>query len=168
MGGNPGLRPGTFFKNRGQDRAIVGHDCRRTSPEYQTRIIKGLCSTGVDVTFLGHTSTPGFYFAASTLNFQAGVMITASHNPPQFNGFKVWSGNSTIYGQQIQDILALMRSGQFAKGSAIAAYHDIAPSYIENLASRVTLGRPIKVVLDGGNGSGGPVTAAMLRKAGPR
>lgn len=161
-----GCALGTFFKNRGQDRAIVGHDCRRTSPEYQTRIIKGLCSTGVDVTFLGHTSTPGFYFAASTLNFQAGVMITASHNPPQFNGFKIWGGNSTIYGQQIQDILALMRSGQFAKGSAIAAYHDIAPSYIENLASRVTLGRPIKVVLDGGNGSGGPVTAAMLRKAG--
>ncbi len=160
---------GTYFRNRGWDRAVIGHDCRRTSPTYQDCLLKGLCSAGIDVTFLGHVSTPVFYFAASILNFQAGVMITASHNPPQFNGFKVWGGTSTLYGRQIRDILAIMQSGTFARGQGIAAYHDITPTYVDNLANRVKPGktmRPVKVVLDGGNGSGGPVTAAVLRKAG--
>lgn len=158
---------GTYFLNQGHDRALVGHDCRATSPGYQERMVKGLCSTGIHTTFAGHVSTPAFYFGAVTLDFPAGVMITASHNPPQFNGFKIWSGRSTLYGQQIQNILRIMQSGDFARGRGVAAFHDIVPSYMDDLVGRADMGdTPVKVVLDGGNGSGGEITAAILRKAG--
>ncbi|WP_243310239.1 phosphomannomutase/phosphoglucomutase [Fundidesulfovibrio agrisoli] len=157
---------GAYFLKNGYRRAVVGHDARLSSPGYQQRLAQGLASTGVDVILVGMVSTPVCYFAAKHLGVNAGVMVTASHNPPEFNGFKVIAGPSTIYGDEIQALYSLMAGGDFPTGTGLISTHDVLPAYIEELTSQVTLSRPIKVVLDGGNGAGGPATAAVLRGIG--
>jgi phosphomannomutase/phosphoglucomutase len=157
---------GTYFKSLGFDQAVVGHDCRATSPEYQERMIKGLTSTGCDVVRLNMVATPLFYFAVKKLGKKAGVMITASHNPPEFNGFKVWAGDTTIHSEEIQKLYEIMVSGNFAEGSGVASTVDITPVYLDDLSSKVKLTKPVKVVVDGGNGAGGLVCAELLRRIG--
>jgi phosphomannomutase/phosphoglucomutase len=157
---------GAYFKEKGHDQAVVGHDARHSSPEYQERMVKGLTSAGVDVVYLDQVPTPTFYYACKKLGRQAGVMITASHNPPEFNGFKVWEGESTIHSEEIQRIYQIMVTGDFPTGSGVATHHDIVPTYIDELASMVSLKNPVKLVLDGGNGTGGEITAEILRRVG--
>lgn len=157
---------GTYFRRLGYDQAVVGHDCRHSSPGYQERMIQGLTSAGVDVVYLDMVATPLFYFAVKKLGRKAGVMITASHNPPEFNGFKVWAGESTIHSEQIQEVWRIMDSGRFETGSGTVSAHDIEPSYLDELAAQVTLTRPVKVILDGGNGAGGLVCAKLLKRIG--
>ncbi|NCC23974.1 MAG: phosphomannomutase/phosphoglucomutase [Deltaproteobacteria bacterium] len=157
---------GTFFLNRGQNRAVVGHDCRHSSPGYQTSLVSGLMSTGVHVTVLNQVPTPLLYYAVKRLDLAAGVMITASHNPPEYNGFKIWSGPGTIFAEQIQEIRTIMESGTFATGSAVASELDIVPDYLDHLANHIGLERPIRLVVDGGNGTGGEICAELLSRAG--
>ncbi|MFO7816409.1 MAG: phosphomannomutase/phosphoglucomutase [Thermodesulfobacteriota bacterium] len=157
---------GTYFLDSGYTRAVVARDCRHSSPEYQTRIIKGLMSTGVDVTYLDMVATPLFYFAIKHLGFNAGVMITASHNPPEFNGFKVWAGENTIHTEEIRKIYSIMQEQKFPASTAMVSKVDIAPEYLKYILSKITLKNRIKVVVDGGNGSGGEVCAELLRQAG--
>lgn len=157
---------GTFFLRRGATRAVLGHDCRASSPEYQAAMAQGLAATGLDVVCLGQVSTPVFYFAARHLGFDAGVMITASHNPSEYNGFKVWSGRSTIHGDDVVAIHDLMVAGDHPSGQGLISAHDIIPAYREDLLSRVTLARPVRVVVDGGNGAAGDLTADILEAAG--
>ena len=157
---------GTYFLKNGSHRAVIGHDARLSSPEYQERLALGMVETGVDVILLGMVSTPVCYFAARRLDVDAGVMVTASHNPPEFNGFKVISGPSTIHGEEIQALYRIMDSGDFPRGRGMISRHDIAPAYVQTLTSQVKLSRPVKVVLDGGNGAGGPVTLDVLRAIG--
>lgn len=157
---------GTFFLRHGFGQAVVGHDCRHSSPGYQMAMIRGLLSTGMDVVYLNMVPTPVFYYAVKKLNRQAGVMITASHNPPEFNGFKVWSGEGTIHSGQIQELYAIMAQGEFALGSGIATEHDIVPAYLEELGGQVALSVPVRVVVDGGNGAGGLICAELLRRIG--
>lgn len=157
---------GTYFLERGWSRAILGHDCRASSSDYQEALAQGLAETGLDVVCLGQVSTPVFYFAAKHLNFSAGVMITASHNPSEYNGFKVWGGQSTIHGPEVRAICDIMQAGEFPSGSGLISVHDILPTYQEDLLSRVSLARPVKVVVDGGNGAAGDLTADILEAAG--
>jgi phosphomannomutase/phosphoglucomutase len=157
---------GTYFLEHGWDRAVVGHDCRATSPEYRDALAAGLAETGVDVVRLGLVSSPVFYFAAKHLEFSAGVMITASHNPSEYNGFKIWGGQTTIHGDEIQAIHDIMKKGEFPAGSGLVSDHDVLPSYKTDLLSRASLARPLKVVVDGGNGAAGDLTADILEAAG--
>ncbi len=157
---------GTWFRNKGWNRAVVGHDCRHSSPAYQAAVLRGLNSCGIDVLFLDLVPSPVFYFAAKKLSFKAGVMITASHNPPEFNGFKIWGEDTTIHSEDIQEIYEIMKSGQFCSGTGMASGHNIIPSYIEDLLDGIEIKRPVKVVLDGGNGAGGHIGLELLRKAG--
>lgn len=159
---------GTRFRESGWQRAIVGHDCRASSPEYAQSLARGLASAGVDVVLLGQVSTPMFYFAVRHLGFRAGVMVTASHNPPDQNGFKVWGGDSTLMGDGITTLCDSMVSGRFSEGSGLISTHDILSAYEEDLLSRVTLERPVHVVVDGGNGTSGDLTADLLEQAGAR
>ena len=156
----------TYLLDRGLSRAVVGHDARLSSPGYQAALAKGLAESGVDVICLGLVSTPMFYYGAKKLGTQAGVMVTASHNPPEFNGFKVVAGPSTIFGDEIQKLYALMAAGTFPQGRGVVSLHDITPAYVEELSAQVKLSRPIRVVVDGGNGAGGLVTAEILRRIG--
>ncbi len=157
---------GTYFLSRGQSRAVVGRDCRLTSRGFEERLVAGLCSTGVDVLTLGMVATPVCYFAIRHLGHQAGVMITASHNPSEYNGFKVWCGRSTIHSEEIQKIARLMAGGAHASGAGLACEHDIVPSYLDTVSRLVSLDGPVKVVLDGGNGAAGLVAAELLTRAG--
>lgn len=157
---------GAYFLKNGFSRAVVGHDARLSSPIYQERLAKGMAGTGVDVVLVGMVSTPVCYFACKRLGTDAGVMVTASHNPPEFNGFKVIAGPSTIYGDEIQELFKMMAAGNFPTGQGIVSTHDILPAYVSALTSQTKLSRPIKVVLDGGNGAGGPVTEAVLKGIG--
>ena len=157
---------GTFFLRQGWDRAVVGHDCRASSAGYQRAMAEGLAETGLDVLCLGQVSSPVFYFAAKHLDFSAGVMITASHNPKEYNGFKIWGGQSTIHDRGVRDIHDIMAAGDFPSGRGLISTHDILPAYREDLLSRVTLARPLKVVVDGGNGAAGDLTADILERAG--
>lgn len=157
---------GAYFLSRGITRAVVGHDCRLTSPEYQERMVRGLTSTGVDALFLGMVPTPVCYFAIRHLGYEAGVMITASHNPAEYNGFKVWAGKTTIHSGEIVKLAEIFEAGVFPGGQGVATAHDIVPAYLDTVSALVKLERPVKVVLDGGNGAAGLVTRDLLTRAG--
>ncbi len=157
---------GTWFQKNGWKQAVVGHDCRKSSPAYQTALIEGLLATGTNVVALDMVPTPVFYYAIKHLNCQAGVIITASHNPSQYNGFKIWGGAGTIHTDQIQELYATMRSGNFAQGKGTVSFLNIVPTYLQELTSQIQLAHPLKIVVDGGNGSGGKICAELLRQAG--
>lgn len=157
---------GSFFLRQGLSQAVVGHDCRHSSSGYQQAMTRGLLSTGVDVLYLDMVPTPVFYYAVKKLRRRAGVMVTASHNPPEFNGFKIWAGEGTIHSEQVQELFAIMARGEFAHGRGVASFHDIVPTYLDELASQVALRTPVRVVVDGGNGAGGLICAELLRRIG--
>jgi phosphomannomutase/phosphoglucomutase len=157
---------GTFFQQRGHSRAVVGHDCRFSSPAYQAAMVRGLLTTGMDVVFLNMVGTPLFYYAVRSLGLGAGVMITASHNPPEFNGFKIWEGPGTIHTNDIRAIHDIMAARSYRTGRGIASELDIEPAYLEELAAQTVLPRPVKVVVDGGNGAGGLTCVKLLERIG--
>ncbi len=145
---------------------MVGYDCRHSSVAYHDALVAGLLAAGIDVISLGMVPTPALYFAVGYLNREGGIMITASHNPPEYNGFKVWAGQSTIYGEEIQKIRAIFEQGVFPEGHGVLSCLDIVPSYKEDVLSRFSLARPVKIVLDGGNGTGGEICADILTSLG--
>ena len=102
---------GTFFLRRGQQQAVVGHDCRLSSPGYQARLTAGLAASGIDVVCLGMVPSPVFYYAVKALGRKAGAVVTASHNPSEFNGFKIWSGETTIHTDDIRELYDIMAAG---------------------------------------------------------
>lgn len=157
---------GTYFIEQKQYSTVVGYDCRPSSPAFHAALVAGMLRTGINVISIGMVPTPALYFAIKHLNKNAGIMITASHNPPEYNGFKIWSGLSTLYGNDLQYIKKLHDAGLFAEGLGLASCHDILPSYMEAITSRTSVSRPIKVVVDGGNGSGGPTLVQTLRNLG--
>ncbi len=157
---------GTYFIENGHLQAVVGRDCRHSSPSYQQSMVMGLMETGMDVTVLPMVPTPVLYYAIRTLHRQAGAMITASHNPPEYNGFKIWSGTNTIHSQEIQRIYEIMHSGQFAQGQGVVSEFDIIPQYISDLSSQTKLSKPVRVVVDGGNGSAGEICVRLLNRIG--
>jgi phosphomannomutase/phosphoglucomutase len=161
-----GRAVGTFFRRRGRDCAVVGRDCRESSPEYLARMAAGLLSCGVDVIAVHMAPTPAFYFAVRHLGKKAGVMVTASHNPPEYNGFKIWDGEGTIHTDDIAAVRRIMESGDFATGRGLASEHDIAPSYLDAVTRGIRLDRPVSVVVDGGNGAAGLLAAEALRRVG--
>lgn len=157
---------GTWFLRQRHKTAVVGRDCRLSSPAFHAALCRGLLAAGVDVISVGMTPTPALYFAIRHLRRHAGVMITASHNPPLYNGFKIWSGKSTIHGAAIQEIYRIATEGSFTSGQGLYSEHDILPSYERAVLSRLRLRRPVKVVADGGNGAGGPTLVNTLRAMG--
>ncbi|MEF3698200.1 phosphomannomutase/phosphoglucomutase [Desulfolutivibrio sp.] len=161
-----GQAVGTYFRRKGLSCAVVGRDCRESSPEYAARIAAGLLSTGVDVIAVHMVPTPVLYFAVKHLGKRAGVMVTASHNPPQFNGFKIWAGEGTLHTEEITAIFRIMAAGDFANGRGLLSEHDIAPAYLERVTRDIRLTRPVSIVVDGGNGAAGPLAVAALRRAG--
>jgi phosphomannomutase/phosphoglucomutase len=161
-----GRAMGTFFLGRGQRQVAVGRDCRLSSPAFGRALIRGLLSTGCDVAELGVVPTPLLYFSVFYKKMPAGVMITGSHNPPEHNGFKMMSGEDTLYGKTIQALYEIVRKGVFPRGEGRLTPLDVVPEYQDYVAGNVRFARPIKVVIDAGNGTGGTVAVPLLRRMG--
>lgn len=161
-----GRAMGTFFLGRGQKTVAVGQDCRLSSPGFARALAAGLVSTGCDVATLGVVPTPLLYFSVFHKGLPAGVMITGSHNPPEHNGFKMMSGRDTLYGKTIQALYEIVRKGVFPRGRGRVTPIDVVPGYMDYVAANVRFARPIKVVVDGGNGTGGAVAVPLFRRMG--
>lgn len=150
-----GLGFGSHIKNLGKTTCIVGHDNRLSSPELSSALITGILSTGINVISLGLCTTPMYYYACIKLEIYSGVMVTASHNPKDDNGFKfAFDEAGNCKGQEIQDFLAFIKKGEFAKGKGTLSSYDIRPDYLELFRNNLSFGnRKIKVVIDPGNGT---------------
>ena len=142
-------------KERERRRLTLGWDARHSSPVYRDAISQGLREAGMDVIQLGMCTTPAFYFSVRHLQADGGVMITGSHNPPEFNGFKVNIGHESIYGDQIQKLYHIIQNGEFAQGEGKIKQYDIMPDYIDFLKKAFSLDRPLRVAMDSGNGTAG-------------
>lgn len=162
---------GRYFLDRGLSSAVVGRDCRFSSPAYHDALALGMSRAGLDVISVGMVPTPVLYFAVKHLNRAAGIMVTASHNPPQYNGFKIWAGQTTIHGGEIQKIHALYTADAPLPPTTpgLISTVDILPAYTEAILSRVHLPahRPLRVVVDGGNGVGGELCVSILKALSP-
>jgi phosphomannomutase/phosphoglucomutase len=156
----------TFFLGRGQSRVAVGRDVRLSSPDFGRALSRGILSTGCDVMDIGVVPTPLLYFTVFHKKLPAGVMITGSHNPPEHNGFKMMSGTETLYGKTIQALYEIVRKGVFPRGEGRLESLDVVPEYQDYVAANVRLARPVKVVVDAGNGTGGTVAVPLLRRLG--
>ena len=158
---------GTYFRHHGRRDVAVGRDVRLSSPAYFESLSQGLLSTGCDVTDLGTIPTPLLYFALFYKKKEAGVVITGSHNPPEYNGFKVMLGEEAVYGQMLQDILGLIQKGDIIRDRpGRRSTYDIIPEYQSYLLENLGLERPLKVVVDAGNGTGGVVAVPIFQKLG--
>ncbi|MBM3310231.1 MAG: phosphomannomutase/phosphoglucomutase [Candidatus Aminicenantes bacterium] len=158
---------GTYVRRQGYRQVAVGRDCRLSSPAYARAIAAGLRSTGCSVTDIGVVPTPLLYFASFYKNKEAGVMITGSHNPPEYNGFKMMVGKDTLYGPTIQDLYRLIGEDALiddAEGGFEAL--DLIPEYEAYVLGLVKLARPLRVVVDAGNGTAGVVAVPVFRKLG--
>lgn len=158
---------GTYYSNHGARRITLGRDCRLSSPELAEGLSEGLRSSGVDVVDLGQIPTPLLYFSLHHLEPDGGVQITGSHNPPEFNGFKICLGKGTLYGDEIQAIREIGEAGVLTEGAGGLENADIETPYVKFVEENINPGRyPRRVVVDGGNGVGGPVAVEAYRRIG--
>ena len=146
---------GTKLKEIGKNKTVVAHDNRLSSPILAEYMIKGLTESGVDVLNLGLATTPMCYFAANYLGTDASMMITASHNPKEYNGFKFsYNGIHNAYGDSVREIYRIIEKGEYASGKGSVCDADIREAYIHLVLDKIKLGdRKIKVVYDPGNGT---------------
>ncbi len=157
---------GTYLQGESCSKISVGRDCRLSSEKYQDLIIRGLLATGCDVVDIGVCPTPVFYFSVRHLQKEGGVMVTASHNPPEYNGFKLCSGYDTLFGQQIQRLRELIESETFADGQGHMETADVLTAYKRFVEENIHLAAPLRVAIDAGNGPAGVVAAPIMRNLG--
>ena len=144
----------------------IGYDARLSSPEIAAALTEGFTGCGGDVKLLGLITSPISYFSTFTLDVDGAFMVTGSHNPPEFNGFKISAGKSTIYGEEIQKLRAIIENKDFFEGSGSAEEHDIFPSYLARNKEEFTDLKDIPVVLDCGNGAAGCIVKDLFETVG--
>lgn len=147
-------------------RIAVGADNRPSSPDLVAGLIRGLNGSGVDVLDLGTVPTPTVYWAEKMLPTDGGVQVTGSHNPPEWNGIKMTLEGASVYGAAIQDLKRRIDAAAYDTGSGTIERVEILDTYIADVAGRVQLSRPVRVVLDCGNGTGSLVGVRILEAIG--
>ncbi len=150
----------------GGKRATVGRDCRLSSPGLAEALIRGLTSSGVDVIDIGIVTTPMHYFSLFKLDVDGGIMVSGSHNPPDQNGFKISLGKETLHGDDIRKFRPLIESGKCITGQGSLSEQSINQMYIDYVVDNISLKRPLKVVVDAGNGTAGPIAPEVIRRLG--
>lgn len=155
---------GTYLKQKGGTKAVVARDCRLTSDSIRDELIKGMVKSGLEVVDVGVCPAPVFYFALRHLNMDGGLMITASHNPPEYNGFKVCVGPDTIFGDDIQDFRRMIEKEQFESGDGTTEEYDMVTPYSDYLTQNIKLARTVRLAIDSGNGTGGVVAGPILQR----
>ncbi|MBI5815044.1 MAG: phosphomannomutase/phosphoglucomutase [Nitrospinae bacterium] len=157
---------GTTVKRNGGKTVSVGYDARHSSPGLHKHLTDGILSTGVDVVSIGLVPTPLLYYSLYHLHTDGGVMITGSHNPPEFNGFKLNLGKGSIYGAGIQALADLIEKSDFETGSGSIKTVDVIAEYMMMVKDKIKLDRKVRIVVDAGNGCGGIFAPKLMRDLG--
>ena len=144
----------------------VGRDGRLSGPAITKALIEGIASTGVDVIDIGQTSSPGLYFATHALKTGNGVMVTGSHNPPEYNGLKIVLDGHAIYGEQIRNLLNRINNKEFDIGDGCVTTENIGDRYIDRIQNDIQLSRPMKITIDCGNGVAGLFATEIFESIG--
>lgn len=157
---------GAYLKARGCTQLTVGRDCRLTSDAYAGRLIDGLTGAGCDVIDIGVCPTPLLYFSIQFLKQEGGVMVTASHNPKEYNGFKICMGPDSVHGKDIQEIRQIIDDRAFTEGSGTRSIREVTDDYQAYIRQNIDLPNPLRVGVDAGNGTGGVVAVPLLKALG--
>jgi phosphomannomutase/phosphoglucomutase len=158
---------GSYLREKGLSSIVVGGDARHSTRSFMDAFIKGATETGCDVYDIGIVATPVLYFAIWKLAKDAGAMVTASHNPSQYNGCKLNLGLGSVYADELQKVLGIIQTGKFATGKGKILHHStIGSEYMDYIVAGIKLQRPVKVIVDAGNGMGGPYLPDILRRLG--
>src|SRR4030042_5199386 len=144
----------------------IGRDVRISSSIMLKALSQGLLTSGIDIVDIGICPTPAQYFSLFHLPIDGGVMITGSHNPPEFNGIKLSVNKETLYGEKIQECGRILEKGDCIRGTGKAEGYEIIPEYLEYLKNSFPPLKGLKVVVDAGNGTGGLVAPQIMRKLG--
>jgi phosphomannomutase/phosphoglucomutase len=155
---------GTLLQRKSGRSITLGRDCRLSSPRLRDALLEGLVDSGCDVTDIGVVPTPLLYFSAVHLEADGAVMITGSHNPSEFNGFKTVCGPTTLHGETIQEVLHIIQTRDFLHGRGSHSDMDVIPAYLDQVAPQFDFPRRVKVVLDAGNGTAGPVVHRLFER----
>jgi len=147
---------------------VVGRDGRLSGPELAEALSNGIRAAGIDVIDVGRVATPMLYFAAYKLETLSGVMVTGSHNPPDYNGFKMMLAGDTLAGDAIQALRQRIKDKDFSEGEGRYETHDIAEAYLERITSDIKLSRQMNIVVDCGNGVPGAFAPVLYRRLGCR
>ncbi len=161
-----GLAIGTEAQDAGEKTLIVGYDGRTSSPDVANKLIEGLNESGCDVINIGMVPTPVLYFATHNSDTRSGVMVTASHNPPDHNGFKIVIDGKTLVEEDIQRIYQKFSASDFASGSGSTTEIDISSEYLDAITDDVVVAQPLRVVLDCGNGVAGDLAPNLIEDLG--
>ena len=155
---------GTLLQRKSGRRINIGRDCRLSSPRLHEALLEGLIATGCEVTDIGVVPTPLLYYSAVHLEADGAVMITGSHNPSEFNGFKTVRGSGTIHGEEIQEVRRLIEARDFMSGHGSHRMVDVISPYVGEIAGQFEFKRRVKVVADAGNGTAGPVMHQLFKR----
>jgi len=162
---NIGRAFATYMKDRGKTNASVGRDGRLSSEHLKNLIVEGMVESGLNVTDLGQCPTPLFYFSLFNMDVDGGIMVTGSHNPPEFNGFKVAFGKTTLFGEEIQDLRKIIEEQRFTKqAGSYREYKNIIEDYYNFLRGNIKINKTFKIVVDAGNGVAGAVAVPIMRE----
>jgi phosphomannomutase/phosphoglucomutase len=160
---------GSEARAAGLTTIAIGRDGRLSGPMLAAALAEGIISTGTDAVDIGCVPTPVTYFAAYHLGTQSCVSVTGSHNPPDYNGFKMVLGGETLYGARIQGLLSRITSADFATGKGamgVRCRTDVRQAYLDRIVKDVKLARPMKIVVDCGNGVAGELAPELFRRMG--
>ncbi|MEJ2107374.1 MAG: phosphomannomutase/phosphoglucomutase [Acidiferrobacteraceae bacterium] len=161
-----GLAIGSEAAARKQTSVAISRDGRLSGPELVAALGRGIAAAGIDVIDIGMVPTPVLYYATNELGTASGVAVTGSHNPPDYNGFKIVLGGETLSGDEIQALRQRIVDGDLTHGNGSIRHADVRDAYIERIVSDVKLARPMKVALDCGNGVAGELGPRLLRALG--
>ena len=161
-----GQAVGTVALERDAGPVVVARDGRLSGPYLMDGVIEGVTSTGCDVLDIGAVPTGVMYYAALDKAAGSGIVITGSHNPPDYNGFKIMVGGDTLHGEAIKDLYRRIEAGELASGEGKHERMDVIPDYIQRIADDVKVEKPLRIVIDCGNGIGGVCAADTLRALG--
>lgn len=155
---------GTVVVRKGGKTAVVGYDGRLSSPDLEAAMVEGLASTGLHVLRVGLGPTPMLYFATRDRHADAGIMITGSHNPPEYNGIKMMLGKGPVYGAMIQELGTIAAAGDFVTGEGSSEQIDVQDEYVTRMLKDYDGTRDLKVVWDAGNGATGEILRRLVAK----
>jgi phosphomannomutase/phosphoglucomutase len=155
---------GTFLQRHAGPKVTLGRDCRLSGERLRDALLAGLVRSGCEVWEIGVVPTPVTYFSQIHLAADGAVMITGSHNPSEFNGFKTVCGSGTLHGETIQEIRRMIERGDLATGAGSHHTLDVIPAYVDEITKQFHWSRRIKVVVDAGNGTGGPTMRKILER----